>query len=64
MGWYPTVAFFIFSNGLIRADNRYVSDAWQPAALDEVEWVMCIEADRPAFRALCDNDVIVNELRS
>ena len=58
---HPTVAFFIFSNELIRADNRYISDEWQPDSVDEVEWVMCIEADRPAFRALCDNDVIVNE---
>jgi len=58
---HPTVAFFIFNNGLIRADNSYIPESWQPQSIEEVSWVMCIEADRPAYRVLCDNEAIVNE---
>jgi len=60
-GVHSTVAFYIFSNGLIRADNSYIPEAWQPDSLDQVEWVLCINGDRPAYRALCENDAIVNE---
>ncbi len=56
------VAFVVSESGLVQAAREMVPDQWQPQSAAEVDLVLCLRRERPAYRPLCDNAAIVNQV--
>ncbi len=60
-GIHPIVAFSE-ENGFLQAASNYIKPEWTPTDISEIELVLCVEQVRPAFRALCSDRNVINQL--
>lgn len=59
-GIHPVVVFVISSNGLIQSNQTFIRDEWAATGVGDLELALCLENQRQAIRAVCENSALSN----